>query len=65
MLKIAEKNIPNKWSHVLMILEGHLKKNKAKNFKGMPKFGMTNGKMVSQAQHAKKKEKLAKEDACF
>jgi len=65
MLKTAEKNIPKKPSQVLMIREGQIKKTKGKNFKAKPHGGKGKGKNVSKPQQPKKKEKVAKEDACF
>ena len=65
MLKTAEKNIPKKPSQVLMIREGQVKKTKGKNFKAKPQGGKGKGKNVSKPQQPKKKEKVAKEDACF
>ena len=65
MLKTAEKNIPRKSSQVLMIREGQIKKPKGKNSKGKPYVGKGKRKMFPQAQQPKKKEKVAKEDACF
>ncbi|KAJ9547940.1 hypothetical protein OSB04_020483 [Centaurea solstitialis] len=65
MLKTAEKNIPKKPSQVLMIREGQIKKTKGKNFKAKPQGGKGKRKNVSKPQQPKKKEKVAKEDACF
>nr|KAJ0220989.1 hypothetical protein LSAT_V11C200057170 [Lactuca sativa] len=66
MLKTAEKNIPRKTPHVLMIREGQVKKKKqGKKFKGKPQYGKGKGKKTPQNPLPKKKEKVTKDDTCF
>ena len=62
-LKTADKNLPKKTPHVLMIRECGTKKPKAPNSKA--KFVKGKGKKVAGTPPTKKKDNVAKEDACF
>jgi len=64
MLKTADKNLPRKTPQLLIIRKGHVKKPNSKKKASVAK-GKGEGKKVTSTLKPKKKEKVAKDDACF